>query len=203
MQPDNNQSHIRIHKKTAFLLTAILLLSGAVLAGWLLGRSDNSKSADTSSNQSQNQSDDTNAPTGKNTVSELVSYTMPDGWETHTCEGSNATFVIPSGAMASCAANPVAPVKLSVDTGNHTDCNQLQNQREVKKHTCISLFINGKKTLKSSTEFLASSSYSKETTVDAYYFDSGSGVVLAEYIHSNDTKYHASFDQLVNSFSAK
>lgn len=199
---DDNQSYVRVHKTAIKIIGALLFLVGAVFAGWALGRPDGATNTTSSPPTTSSETRET-PPSRKGNASELVNYTLPDGWETHTCEGSQATFVIPNGSTASCGSNPIAPVKISVDTGNRTDCNQLQNQREVKKHTCISLFIDGKKTLKASTEYLASSSYNKETIVDAYYFDSGSGVVLAEYIHSDDNKYQSSFDQLANSFAAK
>lgn len=73
---------------------------------------------------------------------------------------------------------------------------------EVKKHVCISLFINDMRSLKATTEYLSSSPYGRETTINAYYLDTGSSVIKAEYIYTTDSKYQVGFDQLVNSIKA-
>lgn len=198
MEPNNDKSYIRVHKTT--VIVAVLVV-GALLAGWLLGRGDN-KTRDTGST-TPSTSQPTSTELSKGAVSELVSYQLPDAWREQACEGNEAVFVVPNGTSANCSSNPVSAVKLSVDPGNNTDCNQLQNQTDVKKHTCISVFINGRKTLKASTQYLASSSYKQDTTIESYYFDSGSGVVKAEYIYTTDNKFQAGFDQLANSLKTK
>lgn len=183
------------------MLIVFALVLFAFATGYALSQKNNSgNKATNSSDTGQSPSENTNRKSG---LRETISYSLPDGWIEQTCTGSNAVFLVPNGTMANCDSIPVAPVKVSIDTGNHTDCNQLQNQSQVKKHTCISEFINDRKTLKSSTEYLSSSSYNKETVVDAYYFDSGKGVVLLEYIHSsNDSRYQMDFERFAKSLQS-
>lgn len=188
--------------------TKLILITGLVIvafgAGYLLSlnKGDSTDKITTTTENNINQSTE-DLPKNA-TLSEIVSYSLPDRWEENSCVGSEASFLTPNGTSINCDAKPVSPIKLSKDSGNTTDCNELQNQLEVKKHTCISLFINGTKTLKSSTEFLKSGEYGKAMVVDAYYFDSGSGIVKAEYIHTpEENEYQADFDELVNSLTAK
>lgn len=196
MNPDTDRSYIRIHK--GILLAGALILAAGAL-GWLLGRSDK---PDT------NTSPATTAKTARKEVSagkadSLISYALPDGWTKSSCEGSEVTYITPAGEEADCGSDPAAPVKLSVDPGDTEDCNELQNVSDVKKHICISLYINGLRSLKASTEYLASSAFKQDTTIDAYYIDTGKGVIKAEYRHDGDNALRIGFEQLVNSISRK
>ena len=136
-------------------------------------------------------------------IKSLASYVLPNAWTEASCDSTaNIVYVAPSGAVT-CQSNPPAPVLLAIDPSNARDCNDLQNVQDVKKHTCISLFINGHKSLHSLTEYLPSSSYKQSTTIDAYYIDLGKSVLLAEYRYTNDNQYQADFDKLAKSVNAK
>lgn len=198
MNPEKDNKYIRLHKKTTAFFTILVLLFGAGLLGWWYGRSDSSPSPQQTANTQQTVN---NTEVGE--VSELVTYVLPDGWKQNKCQGSGAVFVSPNGTTANCNSNPVSPIKISVDPSNNKDCNQLQNVTDVKKHVCISLYINGLKSLKASTEYLASSSFKQVTTINAYYIDTGKGVVKVEYMYTNDDQYQAGFDQLANSINVK
>lgn len=184
-----------------YILIVLTLVAVAFGAGYALNQSQKNPSPKGIDQSSQTTKQVADSPTSK--VDDLITYTLPDGWQKQVCENSDAIYIIPSRSSANCDNNPIAPVKLSVDSGNKTDCNQLQNQTEVKKHTCISLFINGRKTLKASTEFLANSSYMQEMKVESYYFDTGSGIIKAEYFHTSSNEYQTSFDELANSINVK
>ncbi|MDB5186380.1 MAG: hypothetical protein JWL85_903 [Candidatus Saccharibacteria bacterium] len=183
--------------KVAIPVIILLLLAG--LAGWGLGRtnSHNDTKAQQTSNQTQPQQQTGTADVKE--VKALITYTLPDGAKEGTCPSAASTvYVIPSGADLNCDANPSAPIKISVDPQGATDCNQLQNVQNVKKHICSSMAIDGHKTLKSSTE------QSNGETTDAYYIDTGKGVVKIEYIHqSSNNQYQSDFDRLANNIKVK
>ncbi len=199
MKPDNNHQYIRVNKLV--LLVAILILGAGVL-GWRLGHSNTS---------STSQPDNTSQPTSVNNantagVRSLVSYVLPDGWKEASCTAmAGSVYMVPAGTSnADCSANPSSPVKISVDSGNNTDCNQLQNVQNVSKHICISVYINGHKSLRAETIYNQDSSYKKPTTINAYYINTSKGVVRVEYIHDpKDNGYQAGFDQLANSVRVK
>ena len=197
MNPDNNRKYVRI--KLSTLLIAVLVLA-AGLFGWWLGRPDTSTNSRPSSQTESTVLND-DAPG----VKSLISYRLPDGWKEAGCEAApGSVFITPAGAPAvDCEANPSSPVKISVDTGNKKDCNQLQNVQDVKKHVCISLYINNHRSLKASTEYLESSSYGRATTINAYYIDIGEAVIKVEYQFNSDNQYQAGFDELANSVKAK
>lgn len=198
MIPNNDHKHISVNK--IVLLIAILVLAAGLL-GWWLGHTNTTTSQTSNSNQPTTVNNANSAG-----VKSLVSYVLPDGWKEASCPAvAEAVYIVPNGSPGlDCNANPSSPVKISVDPGNNTDCNQLQNVQDVKKHVCISLYINGHKTLKSSTEYLSSSSYGKDTTINAYYIDTGKGVIEVQYIYNSaDNQFQAGFDQLVNSINVK
>lgn len=184
-----------------YTLLVLILIIAAGLLGWRLGHS--SKSMSTQPNNMNQPTTINNANTAA--VKSLVSYTLPDGWGEASCPSvSGAVYVLPNGSSGlDCNANPSSPVKISVDSGNNTDCNQLQSVQDVKKHICISLYINGHKSLKASTEYLPSSSYKQATTINAYYIDTGKGVIKVEYVYNSDNQSQAGFDQLANSIKVK
>lgn len=205
MNSDNDRSYMRI-KKTTLLVIVLVLAAG--LLGWRLG---SSKDAPVS-----NQVDTTRQPVGTAEsansaapgpeIKSLVSYTLPDGWKEASCPAAaGAAYIIPNGADdVDCAANPSSPVKIAIDPANSKDCNQLQSVQNVSKHVCVSEFINGKKSLKAETIYNKDSSYKKETTINAYYIDTGKSVVKAEYIHDPaNNEYQAGFEQLARSVQIK
>lgn len=196
MNPDTDKNYIRVHR--GVLLAAILIL-GAGILGWLLGRSD--KPEANTSRATVTETARNEASAGE--VDALVTYELPDGWSKAACEGSEAAYITPAGEKAGCGSDPAAPIKLSVDPGDTKDCNELQNVSDVKKHVCISLYINGKRSLKASTEYLVTSAYNQETTIDSYYIDTGQGVVRAEYRYGSSSELKSGFDQLVNSINTK
>lgn len=198
MNPDNRQ-YIRIKKLT---LVVVLLIVLAGVFGWWVGHDSNSD-IDTSTPNTQTTGADTNSTNESSSVAEinsLVTYSLPAGWKEYSCPDSNGyIFVGPAGANC----GPINLVRISVDTANNTDCNQLQNVENVSKHICISEFINGKKTLKSETIYNAKSSYSANTTVKAYYINTGKGVVKLEYLYNGDNGYQSGFEQLAKSVQTK
>lgn len=199
MKPENDHKHTRVNKLV--LLVALLIL-GAGWLGWQLGHSNTS---------STSRPNNTNQPTTVNNantagVKSLVSYVLPDGWKEASCPTvSGAVYIVPAGASnIDCSANPSSPVKISVDPANNTDCNQLQSVQNVSKHICISLYINGHKSLRAETIYNQDSSYNKPTTINAYYINTGKGVVKAEYIHDpNENGYQAGFEQLAKTVQVK
>ena len=186
-----------MNKRILVVIIGLIVL--AFGAGYLLSRQNEPEPSNTTPTVTEN----TTNPTSSGSVESAVSYTLPNGMEKAMCAGDEAVYIVPTGDPAECNQNPPAEISLSMDTGDTNDCNQLQNVSDVKKHTCISLFINGQKTLKASTEYLASSSYGKDLTINAYYLDTGDGVVKAEYAFEGDGRYQAEFDELVNSMKAK
>lgn len=200
MNVENDRKYIRIKKVNILVL---VLIVGAGVLGWQLGRSDNPI-------DSRQPADSTIQPDAADTanvpgIKSLISYALPDGWKEASCPAAaGSVFIIPSGGPGlDCNANPSAPVKMSVDPGSTKDCNELQNVRDVKKHICISLFINGLRSLKATTEYLPSSSYKKAMTLQAYYVDTGKEVVRVDYAYGSDNRSQTSFDQLANSIEKK
>lgn len=186
------------------VIIGIILIALAFGAGYLLNQSD--QSSNTTGTQSVNQPAQQGANNNQQAsaaIGNLATYTVPDGWEEANCEGSEAVYIVRSGTTVNCNENPAAPFKLSVDTGDTTDCNQLQNVSNVKKHTCISLFINNLRSLEAETEYLASSEYGKDVSFVTYYIDTGEGLVKAEYAYQGNAQYQADFEQLVNSINAR
>lgn len=195
MNPEKDTTYIRIHKKSLVVVVALSLLAIAGLLALWVNRPSTSEQ-----NNIQSTVNDT---TSSLEMSELVVYELPLGWQQSSCEGAGGVFVTPTGMTADCRMNPAAPVRISLDAANTTDCNQLQNVSDVKKHVCVSLYINGLRSLKASTEYLETSSYNKATTINRYYIDTGKGIVKAEYIYSSDNQYQAGFEQLVNTIKVK
>lgn len=192
---DQDKHYIRIHK-TALVVVVLVLIAGFI--GWKLGHGGQQPTTTVPITASGTLPDK-----NMGDVAALVTYQLPDGWKQASCPGSGSVYVVPkSDATIDCNAVSVSPITLSVDAGNHTDCNQLQNVTEVKKHICVSVFINGHKSLKASTEYLASSSYKQPTTINAYYVDTGRGVVKVAYQYTSDNQYQSAFDQLANSIKA-
>ena len=139
--------------------------------------------------------------TSATSLTSLVSYKLPSGWRELACPAATDTvYIIPSdGPSVDCNANPTSPIVITVDAGNHTDCNQLQSVQNVSKHICISEYINGMKSLKAETRFNEQSSYKQDTTLHAYYINTGKEVVLVSYTYTNDNKYQSGWEELAKS----
>ena len=201
MNPGTNKHNIQT-KRVPLLI--VLIVSGAVVLGWWLGRSSAPPSTLQPTDTAQTSTPSSNSA-GPD-VRSLVTYRLPDGWQEATCPNATGSiFIIPAGVGAvDCASNPSSPVKISVDPSNSDDCNDLQNVVNVSKHTCISLYINDNKSLKAETIYNQNSSSKKPTTINAYYINTGKGVIKVEYVHApDDNGYQAGFDQLAMSVRAK
>jgi hypothetical protein len=174
----------------------VILLVLAGLIGWLLGKSNKSANSATGQTQSSNN-------IGGTGVKKLISYTLPEAWTENTCPSAGASvYIIPNGTTLDCSANPSASIKAYVDSQNTTDCQQLKpaSQQGIRKHVCISLYIDGHKSLKASTEYAGgSSSYKTDTTVSDYYINTGKGVAAIEYRYTSANDFQAGFDQLAAS----
>lgn len=200
MNPENN--HSSVAKGT--IIGVVILLILAVVAGWYLGRSGDSDTKDQPTATTTQPTEQVSSE-GRD-VNSLISYSLPDGWKEATCpSAAGAAYIVPAGSgSVNCNANPSSAVKISVDSSNSKDCNQLQNVQNVSKHVCVSEFINGKKSLKAETIFNKDSSYGEERTVNAYYIDLGSAVVKLEYVHKPDSNEALmGFEQLAKSVKAK
>lgn len=191
MNPENNSQG----RAMKLVLGAVLLIGAVGFLGWTLGRKDTS-----SQNPPSSVSDQRPAPAAGD-LSATASYRMPDGWREADCPNApDISYVIPAGGDSlDCSKDPSSPIRISLDSGNTKDCNELQGANQVRKHVCISQFINGNKSLKASTEYLASSSYGRELTIDAYYIDTGKGVVKLEHIYPGNDGFTSGFDSLANS----
>lgn len=202
MEPNAEKKSFLNLKNILGLVVLVVLI--AFLVGWATGRKSDSE-------QPVTQPAGTSTPVANNNndndtdVSALVSYNLPDGWTEASCpDAQGSVFVVPQGAPeVDCSATPSAPVKISIDSANNTDCNQLQSVQNVSKHTCISEFINGKKSLKAETRFNDQSAYKQETTVRAYYIDTGKGVVKVEYVYKDADTYAAGWEELAKSVQVK
>lgn len=189
----NEPSHSYIPNPKVVILTLILVVA-AGLIGWKLGHTNNPSS--------NNGAGATTSSTSTNSVANadvnsLISYTLPDGWAQNTCSNAaDRVFIIPNGASLNCNSNPSAPIKIYVDSQNTTDCQQLSGVQGVRKHVCISLYVDGHKSLKASTEYPKSSSYGTDTTISDYYINTGKGVVKIEYTYTSSNDYQTGFDQM-------
>jgi hypothetical protein len=176
-----------------------MLVVGVAVAGIILwwGNLNNAQAPGNGSSTSGN---------GKAAVSKdvasLVSYNLPDGWEQANCQDNpQKLYVTPAGTALDCAATPRAPISIMVDPRNTTDCQQLTAPNGVLSHTCKSLFIDGRKTIQSITEYPKSDLYAKAQTDSLYYLDTGKGVVELKYVFGakGSNTYQVGFDQLAQS----
>jgi cytoskeletal protein RodZ len=187
------------HSSKALLLAVvsmafiILLLVGII--GWLVGRRDTATSNQPSSSQNATPQATT---TSAGRVTDLVAFDVPGGWEQQSCDNqTDVIYFVPSSESPDCSAEPQTSITLAIDPGNATDCNQLQNVQNVQKHVCRSIFIDNRKTLEAQTIYNQQSSVLPGRTVDAYFIDTGKGVVRARYIHSGNAAYGTIFNDLV------
>jgi hypothetical protein len=187
------------------MVPIILLIIAAIVVVWFLWwLRTPEKDLTTTSNTAQTQA---TRDTDTTAVKSLVTYTLPDGWSEDVCSKSpNDVYIVPDGgASLDCNAKPSSPVKMYIDTGKTTSCQQLTptNNQGIKKHTCSSLSISGHKTLKSLTEYSANNTYDTDTTIEDYYINTGKGIVAVEYVYTSDNTYQIGYDQLAHSVRLK
>lgn len=136
-----------------------------------------------------------------------VSWQVPSGLVQARCPGVNGgvTYLLRGGTDTACAAAGPNPILIQMDLQDTTDCNQVKPGAGIIKHTCLSIFIDGHKTLKSQTDYDSSSGYGTDTTQQDYYFNTGKtkAVVLVRYIYSGANSYQSQFDALAQSLRTK
>lgn len=132
-------------------------------------------------------------------VKELVMYQVPAGWAETDCGNGNLIYVRPAEAAQGCmvGTNPDSLISLSVKE-QYTDCNQLQPKQSVTRHVCSSLFIDGNKTLKSTTTYPQNPNESAKT-ISNYYVNTGKSVVRIQYVYHADNSHQPVFEALTNS----
>ncbi len=179
------------NSKRGILWLGILVVIAVILIAWLVGHRHIKNSQTAAKNQSSS-----SAASNASNPKDIVGYTIPNGWSEVDCQRVN--YVVPSTqALPNCSANPDAPFIISLDNQNTTDCNQLANVSNVKKHTCKSTFIDGHKTL------VASTTYQDGKTIEDYYINTGKGVVNVQYSYDTTNKYQTEYDQLANGITVK
>ncbi|MEO8863182.1 MAG: hypothetical protein ABI354_02565 [Candidatus Saccharimonadales bacterium] len=199
-----NQISPKNKSRSLIIVAVVVLAIIAGLVGWKLGHSNSDNASTNATSTSPKVPSSPNDSAADSSIDALVSYSLPSGWISSTCTGkSGNVFIVPNSASLDCSANPSAPIKLYVDPQNNTDCQQLGNVQGVKKHVCISLYIDGHKSLKASTTYPKSSTYATETTVSDYYINTGKGVVAVEYTYTSNNSFQLGFDQFVNRIKIK
>ena len=197
-------AYYQVMNKNLALVGLIVALALAV--GFIIGTkdTDNDKSRSNEVTEPSKKSENTETDSD-NDVKSLVTYTLPNGWEESNCDpSSGSVYFIPSGeSEVDCSENPELQISLSSTNKNITECSQIQDVEEVKKHICKSEFINDLRSLVAETEYLESSTYGRETFVKTYYLDSGSGIVKAMHVSAANSSSLSAFDELVNSILAK
>lgn len=180
-----SSSHI---KTAAIVFLSLIIVTGAIV--WTANRPNDSSTPNPSSDSSG--------------VKALVSYSVPTGWTEANCEDGNLIQIVNTeDSRQTCIAEGSPNSLVSIGVKDQiTDCKQLQSASDVKKHICSTVFIDGRKTVKSTTEYLASSSQVART-VSNYYIDTGTSVVRAQYIYAADNLYQQQFDSLVNGVKIK
>jgi hypothetical protein len=199
------ENEMKPPKQRSMLLIVILLFVLAAAAGyigWRLGQGNSNQPKNTTTNNSA--SDVLNNASTDNDIKARISYTLPDGWKENTCPAkADTVYVTPAGSSLDCSADPSAPIKIYMDPQNTTDCQQLANPQNVRKHICSSLFIDGHKSLKTSTEYLKSSSRAADMTISAYYISTSKGVAKVEYAYTSSDDYQNGFERLAASVKVK
>jgi hypothetical protein len=204
-EPIPREENRKERRWTALLL--VVLVAAVAIGLWLLFGKDNNKQTNKSTS-SNSQSSKTSTNSGQ--INSLISYDLPDGWKTITCNTSTeAVLVVPSGRVTpDCASlSDSWPMKILMDSNNTTECSQIKvNSQQVTNHVCSSQTINGNKIFVASTTYNEKSSYGKSTKVSDYYVDTKNGVVKLEYADdqtSSEDDYQSQFDQIANSIKVK
>lgn len=194
MEPRNEKN---VWKTTTIVCLIVLAVVIALIAGWMIGRDD--KQVDNKqSGASNTDTEVADQQTSAGRVTDLVEFDVPGGWKQAECEGAeDVIYFIPSSETPDCSSVPAWSITLAVDPQSRKDCNQLQNVQNVSKHICKSIFIDNHKTLQAQTVYNQDSSVLPNRTVDAYYIDTGKGVVVARYIHDGSADHGTTFNDLV------
>ncbi len=189
--------------KNIGIISLIVLLALAI--GFIVGSNNDDNGSLSTPAAEVETATDVAGPATDADIKALVSYALPDGWAESTCPSSSGSvnFRPNSAPEVDCSNNPELSISLSESSENITECSQIQDVQEVRKHICKSLFINDLRSLVAETEYLASSTYGRETSVKTYYFDYGSGIVKALYASADGSSYQSGFDELVNSIRSK
>jgi hypothetical protein len=193
-------------RRLSSLLVLIFIIAVAVGLWLMFGKKDNNQSQTTSNPTPMPQS----STNSNGQIDSLVSYQLPEGWKTVSCNApAEVVLIVPQGKVSPDCASLANnwPMKLMLDTMNTTDCNQIKvNNQQVTNHVCASQSINGSKFLVASTTYNDKSSYGKTTKVSEYYVKTSGGVVKLQYaddLTSNEDDYQAQFDQIANSIKVK
>lgn len=200
MEPQRDKSIGRLIIGLIIALVVLVFLAG--LIGWGIGRNNNESASDISEPASGNEAAEPQS--AQSTVDELVTYSVPAGYSKSSCDSQRDEVYIVNGSdLPDCEAVPEESITLQIDENDNTDCDEIQDVVSVSRHVCRSVFIDGRKTLEASTTYTEVSSYMPERTIDAYYMNTGKGVVLARYIHGVDAPESTAFHDLVYSMRVK
>jgi hypothetical protein len=205
-EPISRNENRKERRWTALLV--VVLVAAIAIGLWLLFGKDNNKQSSNPNSQNTQSSNASKNNSGQ--INSLISYDLPSGWKTITCNTSTeAVLIVPSGRVTpDCASlSDNWPMKILMDSNNTTECSQIKvNSQQVTNHVCSSQTINGNKIFVASTTYNEKSSYGKNTKVSDYYVDTKNGVVKLEYADdqtSNEDDYQAQFDQIANSIKIK
>lgn len=197
------------YKKSDYLWPIVIFcfILFAVFVGLIVWLSRDSNDETVQNEQTEEiteQTSESQEATTTTQVDSLVTYTVPDGWYTRTCEGDNSTvYFVSSNTVPDCSADPNYSMSFTIDPQGRTDCSQLQNVQNVSKHSCKSIFIDDRKTLQTETVYTEESDFLPKRTLLAYFMDTGNGVVLANYIYRDEPKDATGFESLVQSIRVK
>jgi hypothetical protein len=201
MTDEQNIEHKKRKSWWTFILTFITLILIIFLAWVIFIKPDE---------QSSNQNPSSSSSTPVSSVNDLISYSLPAGWNTLSCNNPNEIILIVPDGKVTPTCSTLAdswPTKLLIDPKNTRDCNQIKvNNQQITSHTCSSKIINGTKVLVSNTSYNDKSSYGKNTNATDYYVITNKGVANLHYaddVSSPDDDYQTEFDQIANSIKAK
>lgn len=197
MEPERSSSFSKV--VVGVIIGLIIVLFGAGLIGWRIGR-NSSKSDAPPVTETQTVESDTTATE----VDELVTYSVPSGFVKAKCGVErDVIHFIRESQLPNCESVPTESITLEIDSSDHRDCNELEGVDNVTKHVCRSIFIDNRRTLEASTSYTEVSTVLPERTVDVYYMDTGKGVVLAKYIHEEAAPNSTAFNELAYSLRVK
>jgi hypothetical protein len=193
-------------RRSLLIILIIIALAAALIIGLKLGKSSNKRTSSVTNPPSNSaKTSNTNSK-----ISSLISYQLPDGWNSVGCNNpTEVILIVPQGKVSPDCASLADnwPMKIMMDPMNTTECSQIKvNNQQITNHVCSSQTINGSKIFVASTTYNEKSDYGKNTKVSDYYVDTSNGVVKLEYaddLTSNEDDYQAQFDQIANSIKVK